>query len=424
MHEIAWTPAIVVLVIGGIAGVILARLQGGSDRDTAARAADLEDLRRQKERLLRALRDLQDLSRGDVDGERAELELRAADVMRRLEQAEAVDRKAARKAAVAEARKQGKVAAGGLSAEVKGMLKGAAVVAFVALCFFMLTRSTSERTEGMGMTGGQPGMTTAGGQGPDLSPGTRARLEAARTGVAAAPGSLDAQIELGFALIEAQGWMEAGSVAGTILDQAPSNPDGLVILGVVQLKRSKPGEAAEAFRRALESDPNHLAALSYSGLVALEVGDVEAARAAWTRARAFAEGADLQTLDGLLAMLDQRAPPAAAAAGARVISGTIRLADGASPPEGGVLFVIARREGVDSGAPVATRRLLSGSLPATFTIGQGDVMMGGPFPDAVTLSARLDADGNAGTKGEGDLVGTAGVVQAGADGVEILLAPR
>ena len=461
MTEIDWTPSIVVLVVGVFAGLIMAKLQGGAGRSAAARAADLEDLRRQKERLLRALRDLQDLSRGDVDGERAELEMQAAEVMRRLEEVDAADKQAARK----EARKKGKVATkkgehatkkgehatkkgedgpeGGLSPELKGMLKGAAVVAFVALCFFLLTRSTSERTDGMGMTGGQPGMSAPRGaqepgEAPDLSPRASARLEAARAGVAAAASSLDAQIELGFALIEAEGWMEAFAVGGAIVEQAPHNPDGLVILGVVRLKMGLPDLAAEQFRKALEADPDHLAALSYAGLVALQTGDREGARAAWSHARTRAEGADLATLDGLMQMLDQEVPPPGAAPGAdhpphdapppaaagATIAGTVVLAEGTAAPEGGVLFVIAHPEGVDRGPPVASRRLLGTSFPATFTIGPGDVMMGGPFPGTVTLSARLDADGDAGTRGADDLVGSAGLVQGGAQGVEIVLAPR
>jgi tetratricopeptide (TPR) repeat protein len=455
MSEIDWVPSLVVLAVGELAGIVLVLLQISSRPQDAARAADLEDLRRQKERLLRALRDLEDISRGDVAAERADLELRTAVVMQKLAEAEPVDHKASRKA-----RKAGKVAlgkaapakasaseaakdepTGGLSPEIKGLLKGAAVVAFIALSFFILTRSTSERGEGQGMTGGQPGMTSTGsadpGVAPDLRPQDSARLQAARSGVAAAPESVDAQIELGFSLIEAEGWTEAFAVSEVILDRSPENPDGLVILGVVRLKMGQADSAADLFARALIADPEHLAALSYAGLVAIQEGDRDAARAAWTRARALADGPDATTLDELLAMLQtdgpipgleaerpnpELAPPPSPAG--RAIAGTVRLAAGASAPAGGVLFIIAHPEGVDRGPPVASRRLLGGSLPATFTIGPGDVMMGGPFPGKVTLSARLDADGNAGTRGDDDLVGSAGVVQAGAEGVEIVLAPR
>ena len=444
MSEIDWVPSLVVLAVGAIAGFVLARLQGPARPQDAARAADLEDLRRQKERLLRALRDLEDLSRGDVATERAELEVRAAEVMRQLEQAEGVERKAAgkrRKHAPREAEKEEPT--GGLSPEMKGMLKGAAVVAFVALCFFVLTRSTSERADGQGMTGGQPGMTSTrtGGSpdAPDLSPRDSDRLQAARAAAAAAPDSVDAAIELGFALIDAEGWMEAFTVSEGILEQAPESPDGLVILGVVRLKMGQADAAADLFRRALRSDPDHLAALSYAGLVAIQSGDRGAARAAWTRARGLAEGSDAATLDELLSMLQQDGPipglepggdPPPAQGGPApspadgAIAGTVRLAAGATTPPGAVLFVIAHPEGVDRGPPVASRRLLGSRFPATFTIGPDDVMMGGPFPGAVTLSARLDADGNAGTKEDSDLVGTAGVVKAGAEGVEIVLAPR
>ena len=310
MAEIDWVPSLVVLAVGLIAGVVMARLQGSSGKSGAGRAADLEDLRRQKERLVRALRDLQDLPRGEVATERADLELQTADVMRRLDAAEVADRQAATKAAVHKASKE--AATVGLSPEIKGMLKGAAVVAFVALCFFILTRSTGERADGMGMTGGQPGVSaTQSGDpdaAPDLGPRGSARLEAARAGVAASPQSIDAQIELGFALIEAEGWMEAFSLAEGILEQAPASPDGLAILGVVRLKMGQPDVAADLFGQALQGDPDHLAALSYAGLVALQSGDREAARTAWTRARARAEGPDAATLDELLVLLESDVP--------------------------------------------------------------------------------------------------------------------
>ena len=114
----------------------------------------------------------------------------------------------------------------------------------------------------------------------------------------------------------------------------------------------------------------------------------------------------------------------AAAGSAAGVEGTLRLADGAVVPAGGTLFLIARRPGVERGPPVATRKMLGGRFPTPFTLGSGDVMMGGAFPDQVSLSARLDADGDPMTQGPQDLIGSAGVVSSGDQGVEIVLAPR
>jgi hypothetical protein len=59
-----------------------------------------------------------------------------------------------------------------------------------------------------------------------------------------------------------------------------------------------------------------------------------------------------------------------------------------------------------------------------FEIGPGDVMIPGRrFEGAITLTARLDTDGNASSSGPNDLQGAApSTVQPGTTGIEIVLA--
>ncbi len=105
----------------------------------------------------------------------------------------------------------------------------------------------------------------------------------------------------------------------------------------------------------------------------------------------------------------------------RGITGTIVLGPDAKPPAGGRIFVIARRPGVAGGPPAATAALPA-RLPAEFSLGPQNVMMGGPFPDTVELTVRWDADGDAMTKGDADLWGTAdSPVDKGTAGVEVVL---
>jgi hypothetical protein len=100
------------------------------------------------------------------------------------------------------------------------------------------------------------------------------------------------------------------------------------------------------------------------------------------------------------------APPAAGpAAGpedaAQTIRGTIEAAAGTA---GGVLFLFVRPAGAAGGPPLAVQRIPSPSFPLEFAIGPQDAMMdAGPFPDRVTIEARLDGDGNAMTEEPGDL---------------------
>jgi len=107
---------------------------------------------------------------------------------------------------------------------------------------------------------------------------------------------------------------------------------------------------------------------------------------------------------------------------AKVVSGTVTLdpAIRAGIPEGSVLFIYARAQGVKSGPPVAVRKMLFFQLPQEFTIGPADAVMPQEgFDGALTLSARLDRDGNA-RAGVGDIAGAVDVT-TGQKGVTIVL---
>ena len=86
---------------------------------------------------------------------------------------------------------------------------------------------------------------------------------------------------------------------------------------------------------------------------------------------------------------------------AQTIRGTI---DAPAGTGGGVLFLFVRAADATGGPPLAVQRIPSPAFPLAFAIGPQDAMMdGGPFPERVTIEARLDGDGNAMTEGPGDL---------------------
>jgi len=90
-------------------------------------------------------------------------------------------------------------------------------------------------------------------------------------------------------------------------------------------------------------------------------------------------------------------------------------------PEGGVLFIMARRGA--GGPPLAVKRVASPRFPVSFELGPDDRMIQAmPFAGPFTVSARLDADGNATTRSPGDLQGAAPApVDPGAEGVLVRL---
>ncbi|MFO0691090.1 MAG: hypothetical protein U0900_20500 [Myxococcota bacterium] len=107
------------------------------------------------------------------------------------------------------------------------------------------------------------------------------------------------------------------------------------------------------------------------------------------------------------------------------ISGRVELAPEAAgrQPKPAVLFVIARPQGATAGPPLAVVRIPDPVFPVDFEIGPADVMIPSMrFAGPITLTARLDADGNAMTRADGDLASAEIPPQTpGATGVSLVL---
>lgn len=116
-------------------------------------------------------------------------------------------------------------------------------------------------------------------------------------------------------------------------------------------------------------------------------------------------------------------PPSDSSAGAAAVRGTVLVAGEFADriPAGAVLFIIVRGQG--AGPPIAVKRVTSPRLPYEFEIGPGDRMIQSiPFAGPFSLSARLDADGNATTRSSGDVQGaTTEPVNPGDSGVRVVL---
>jgi hypothetical protein len=81
------------------------------------------------------------------------------------------------------------------------------------------------------------------------------------------------------------------------------------------------------------------------------------------------------------------------------LSGTVK-GEGTLP--NGTLFIIARRSPT-GGMPAAVKKIDNPTFPLDFELGPSDMMMGGEWPEQVWLEVRLDEDGNAMSKGDGDV---------------------
>ena len=87
------------------------------------------------------------------------------------------------------------------------------------------------------------------------------------------------------------------------------------------------------------------------------------------------------------------------------VRGEVHLAEGTVPVPGSVLFVIARKRGVQGGPPLAVARIGDPRFPQPFELGPDQVMIPSlRFEGPVSITARLDADGNAMTREASDPV--------------------
>ena len=116
-------------------------------------------------------------------------------------------------------------------------------------------------------------------------------------------------------------------------------------------------------------------------------------------------GARPGSLPGQPADPGQPSDPGQLAGPAASVRGEVHLAEGIQPAPGSVLFVIARKRGVQGGPPLAVARIGEPRFPHPFELGPDQVMIPGlRFEGPVSITARLDADGNAMTREASDPV--------------------
>lgn len=437
MHEVDWIPGIAALVVGLVIGSMAAlrarqapgdAVEGTGRTKAEARAIRIEDLRQRKEQLLQQIRDCEDTDlAGGISAaadERAALEVEAARVLRELHHLEGRQQTAGGESGAPSGPPD---AGGGMSGQLKGALTGGAVVAFGFLLFLALQDNTGVRTGDMPMTGGDaagsaqtanlppPGAGRPGdpvpGVPPSLQPKASPRVDAARAKVAASPNDRSARAELGWALIDAEGWIDVFNNAEQLLELDPGNPDGLTQKAVVRMRMGQSEVAETLVDQALSADPEHGRALAWKGTLRWQAGDRGTAKAVWEKgAKLHPDGG----FDSLVAMANGELPASAlgdgevgestqpatqASAKPAPVTGTVVLPD--EVPAGAVLFVYARPAGQAAGPPLAAVRSAPKPGANPFSVGPDDVipmMRNRPFPSSIQLSARLDLDGNAGTK--------------------------
>ena len=110
----------------------------------------------------------------------------------------------------------------------------------------------------------------------------------------------------------------------------------------------------------------------------------------------------------------------------QTISGTIVIpsANRTKVARGDVMFLAARRAGgpPGPGSMMAVQKLTAEEFPMRFSISNRDAMIPGiPFEGKMSITVRLDKDGDAMTRRKGDLYGQANNIEVGSQKVVISL---
>ena len=438
MSEAVWLPALVVLAVGLILGLLLAfKLRSASPQKTVSDAADLElrlrDLEARRDDLFRRIR-AADEDHLSAD-EKAALEEAAASTLRNLD---ALQKKAPAKRSTSTLKSQAPATdSEGLAPEastpppsrrnplVTGLAIGGAMVIVIGLLVYWAVRDAQPEAGMGGPAAGQPGSSMEPpheGQ-VQIPPELAAQIAQLQQQIVANPEDWMAKKQLALTYVAAGQFFEAFDQASQVLGQFPEDPDGLLVHGIVRLTMGQADQAIGLLDRVLAEHPDHRQALIYRGLALYQLGDVQQAMDTWDMGLQMAGGNDPEFQELLMmAQSGQSQPPAmgmsnepgaaqnaptaapapAPQASADGFSIELQLAAGAQPDPQAVLFIFLRPEG--GGAPVAATRISSPTFPAAIALDASHSMMGAELPDRGILVARLDSDGNVTTSEATDLV--------------------
>ena len=347
-----WLNAAAMLLSGLIVGFMF--IYGMKRREERS---DLErrDLEAKRDALIAQLR-----AEGDPQ-ERGRLELEAAEVLRKL------DRVGPRPSAAAEG--------GGppqKAAALKGFFWGAGSVAVLAAIGFFVMQSAKPKE-----------------QAAAAPSDSVAQLEQA---VQKNPNDLALRDDLAKAYLDRENMTGVVGQTQYVLQRSPDDARALTYEALVRIAMGQAEASVEMLQRATRSDPDLIDAWVGLAWVNAQNGKMSEARDAIGEAKRRHPD-QAQRLDMLLSRFQPATP----------IRVTLTAAPSAHLAAGGVIFVIARAEGVTSGPPIAVKRLPLGPFPMNVEISSADSMTGQQLPSRVRIEARLDSDGDPLTKSATDL---------------------
>ena len=363
-----WLSASAMLLSGLIVGIMF--LYGMKRRDEKT---DLErkDLEAKRDALITELRT------ETSPEERTRLELEAAAVLKKLD-------RGAPPPSAAKSAKKGAADGGGApprSSTVVGFLYGAASVAVIGGIAYFVTQSAKPKEEASAPQAmqAQPQQTDTAVQ----------QLEAA---VQRNPSDLNARNDLAKAYLDRENMDAVIQQTQFVLQQKPEDARALTYEALVRISMGQKDAAADMLKRATKSDPDLLDAWVGVAWLNAQEGNTKGAEAAINEAKKRHPD-EAQRLDALMMHLKPATP----------IKITLNVDPGTQVPSNGVIYIMARAAGQESGPPLAVRKVELGAFPLNAEISSADSMSGEQLPAKVHIDVRIDTDGNPMTKSPGDL---------------------
>lgn len=218
------------------------------------------------------------------------------------------------------------------------------------------------------------------------------------------------------------------------LEANPKDPEARTYKAVLAATVKLNDRAIALLDEVITDAPDYTLAYVYRGLIEIEAKKYDAAIADLQKARANGfPGEELisRSIERATALRDGKTPPPMPGAagpsggpGTPIVSGTITLDPAASGAidQAKALFVSIKDPA--GGPPLAAKKLPVGPFPMTFAVTSADRLpMGGdrPTPAAVDVTVRLDFDGNAMSRADGEPAAMFPGLKTGTAGVAAVL---
>ncbi len=298
-----------------------------------------------------------------------------------------------------------------------GFVGGVACASLIGLLVFWAQRDARPREDAAAQPM-QPAPAAAGEHpaGDQLSARDAEALEQLARAIDSDPTDVMARKQYAVGLLSTGQFVPAFEQAELLLASDPLDPDGRYVAGMVRMRMGQEEPARDLLQGLVEDYPDHVPALTALGVLELRAGGLESAEALWDRAIAASGGQNAE-IDQLRATARERfaataaggaaappprqpspMPPPAQAVDAYNLR--LELAEGLSVPPGAVLFISLRKG--DVGPPAAARRIPNPRFPIAVSLSAADSMLGRPLPTDASVWARLDTDGSASTREDGE----------------------